>query len=124
MKNTMRYLWICFIGLSLSSFQCEEDVDLPVFVGKLAVAGICGNYTIELVRGDLPPGLYENTWVDPQTNLNYQKAFRLGNFCDFPSTIQQGEEFYFSLESNPSAQCATCMAYYPTPQRAIAIRVR
>lgn len=124
MIKKINFLWACLLLVSLCGFQCEKDLDSAVYKGKLAVAGICGNYTIELVSGDLPVDLYENSWVDPQTNLSYQKAFRLANFCDFPAAIQQGEEFYFSIESNPSAQCATCLAYYPTPQRAVAIRVR
>jgi hypothetical protein len=124
MRNNMKQFWVLLFLLPLFAFQCEEDRHLDVYKGKLAVAGICGNYTIVLKEGELSPGLYDNTWVDPQTNISYTKAFRLANFCDFPTTIQEGQEFYFSLEPSPSNQCVTCLAVYPTPAKAIAIRVR
>jgi hypothetical protein len=124
MQIKIKFFWLSLLLLPLLAFQCEEDRHLGVYKGKLAVAGICGNYTIVLLEGDLSPVLYENTWVDPQTNNSYTKAFRLANFCDFPTAIQEGQEFYFSLESSPSNQCVTCLAVYPTPAKAIAIRVR
>ncbi len=124
MQNKLKHFWVPFFLLPLFAFQCEEDRDLNVYKGKLAIAGICGNYTIELLEGDLSSDLYENSWVDPQTNNSYTKAFRLANYCDFPTAIQQGQEFYFSLEPSPNNQCVTCLAVYPTPDKSIAIRVR
>lgn len=122
--NRVKFFWLPIFLLPLVAFQCYKDLDSPVYKGKLAIAGICGNYTIILLEGNLSPDQYENTWVDPQTNNQYSKAFRLANYCDFPATIQEGQEFYFSPESSPSNDCVTCLAVYPTPSKAIAIRVR
>ena len=110
-------------ALLLCGFQCERYDYLNTFTGKLAVAGICSNYTITLTEGSLTDTLYEATWTDPQTSLTYQKAFRLGNPCDFPAGIRAGDTFKFIIERNPSNNCATCMAYYPTPVKTLNIRV-
>jgi hypothetical protein len=120
----LKKFWQLLLLLPLLAFQCYKDVGTPVLKGKLAVAGICGNYTIVLLEGDLSSNLYENTWVNPQTNNSYTKAFRLANFCDFPAGIQEGQEFFFTPESTPTNDCVTCLAFYPTPSKAIAIRVR
>lgn len=124
MRNFPKRFFILVLLMPLVAFQCEVDRDLPIYKGKLAVAGICGNYTIVLMEGSLSADLYETVWIDPQTNNRYSKAFRLANFCDFPTSIQEGQEFYFSLEPTPNNQCATCLAFYPTPAKAIAIQVR
>lgn len=124
MRSSMKYFLIPLILLPLLAFQCWKNMDWPVYKGQLAIAGICGNYTVVLLEGDLSPDLYENTWVDPQTNIRYSKAFRLANICDFPATIQEGQEFYFTTESTPSNECVTCLAVYPTPSKAIDIKVR
>lgn len=123
MKRISKLIWLSILMLPMLAFQCNVDDEIPPFKGKLAVAGICGNYTIVLVDGNLPSNTYENTWVDPQTSISYSKAFRLANICDFPNSVQEGDEFYFYIESRPNEQCATCLAFYPTPQRSLAIRV-
>lgn len=110
-------------ALLLCGFQCERYDYLNTFTGKLAVAGICSNYTITLEEGSLSDTFYEATWTDPQTSLTYQKAFRLGNPCDFPAGIRAGDTFKFIIERDPSTNCATCMAYYPTPVKTLNIRV-
>lgn len=123
MKRITSLYWVIFLLLPLLAFQCNVEDEIPPYKGKLAVAGMCGNYTIVLLEGNLPASAYESTWVDPQTGISYSKAFRLANICDFPSSVQEGDEFYFYIENRPNNQCANCLAFYPTPQRALAIRV-
>ena len=123
MKRITTLYWAIFLLLPLLAFQCNVEDEIPPYKGKLAVAGMCGNYTIVLLEGNLSSNTYENTWVDPQTGISYNKAFRLANICDFPNSVQEGDEFYFYIEPRPNDQCATCLAFYPTPQRSLAIRV-
>jgi hypothetical protein len=80
------------------------------------------NYTIRLIEGNIDTSLIMADWVDESTNIPYTNVFRLGNPCDFPASIKQGDEFYFSLFTGKGNQCAVCMAYYPTPPKAVSIK--
>ena len=123
MKNAARILLLIGCTFSLLGFQCEKQVNGPLLKGKLAVNGICSNITLTLVEGNLDSGQFENSWTDPVTGITYQKAFRLANPCQFPSHIREGNEFYFRVTTRVNETCATCLAYYPTPQTALAIQV-
>ncbi len=123
MKNAARLLLMIGCTFSLLGFQCEKQLNGPLLKGKLAVNGICSNITITLVQGNLDPGQFENNWTDPTTGITYQNAFRLANPCQFPSHISEGDEFYFRVTTRLNETCATCQAFYPTPQTALAIQV-
>ena len=123
MINAARILLLIGCTFTLLGFQCEKQANGPLLKGKLAVNGICSNITLTLVEGNLDSGQFENSWTDPITGITYQKAFRLANPCQFPSHIREGEEFYFRVTTRVNETCATCLAYYPTPQTALAIQV-
>jgi hypothetical protein len=115
---------IIAIATIVSAGKCNEKSSTQEKMkGRLEVAGMCMNYTISLLDGKAPEGAVEPTWTDETTGKKYQNAFRLGNPCDFPSTIKQGDEFYFRIDSTNMKQCALCMAYYPTPSKALFIKV-
>ena len=103
--------------------SCEEG---PVYVGKLAVQGICMNYVIT-VEGEVPEEWYEQgfvaeTWVDPSEEITYSNAFQLRSICDFPNEIEEGDLFYFTI-SKDEQLCAQCLAYSPTPTESLSIKV-
>lgn len=93
------------------------------YKGKLEVAGMCMNYTIKLIEGNIDTSLIVANWHDEGANKDHSNVFRLKNPCDFPATIKEGDEFYFTIDSSSMKQCAVCMAFYPTPSKAIPIRV-
>jgi hypothetical protein len=93
-----------------------------VYKGRLEVAGICMNYTISVLEGNIDT-LVVDKWTDEGTNKTYSKAFRLGNPCAFPSKIKAGNEFNFVIDTTEQKPCTVCMAYYPTPSKAISIKV-
>ena len=123
MRSTARIVLLLGVTFSLLGFQCEKQATGPLLKGKLAVNGICANITITLTQGALNPGQFESNWTDPTTGITYQNAFRLANPCQFPTHIREGEEFYFRVTTRVNETCATCLAYYPTPQTALAIQV-
>ncbi|MBM3414282.1 MAG: hypothetical protein FJY16_05025 [Bacteroidetes bacterium] len=123
MKNSVRILLFTGISFSLLGFQCEKQLSGPLLKGKLSVNGICANITITLVEGTLNPGQFENSWVDPVSGITYLRAFRLANPCQFPGHINEGDEFYFRVTTQVNETCVLCLAYYPTPQTALAIQV-
>jgi len=108
--------------LILSASDCgKKDT---VYKGKLEIRGICMNYTIRLLEGDMDTSLLVAGWTDETTGKSYKNVFRLGSPCTFPSTINEGDEFYFTIDTSEVKECAVCMAYYPTPPKKLAIKVR
>ena len=89
----------------------------------MEITGICMNYTIRVTEGNIDAALIVDNWTDETTSKSYDKVFRLGNPCDFPATLKQGDEFYFTIDTAKGKDCAVCMAYYPTPPKALSIKV-
>ena len=110
--------------LSLPAKECnEKKKDSARLKGKLEIKALCMNYTIRLVEGNLDTSQVVANWTDETTGKSYKNAFGLGNPCDFPSTIKEGDEFYFTLATEKDNNCAVCMAYYPTPRKKLIIKV-
>jgi len=119
----IKYL-IFFIILLNISCNKSNDTSVACFKGKLVLKGICMNYVIQIIEGDVDKSLYESSWQNPLTNTTYQNVFGLASTCTFPTTIKEGDEFYFSIPKNPIVPtCADCMAYSPTPSKKINIEI-
>ncbi|AHF17671.1 hypothetical protein [Niabella soli] len=94
------------------------------YKARFEVAGLCSNYTFSVIEGAIDPALVAATWTNPQTKKTYKKAFAITNPCNFPSTLKQGDTFYFEIIPEEKGQnCAVCMAYYPTPEKRLTIKV-
>lgn len=93
------------------------------YKGRLEIKGICMNYTIKVLDGNIDTSLISSQWTDETTGKSYTNVFKLGSPCNFPATIEQGDEFTFSIDTASKQDCAVCMAYYPTPSRHLAIKV-
>lgn len=111
-----------FLVLSSCSRKELNDCESEVFKGKLALKGICMNYVIQLVDGDLDPSLYEKQWTNPFDEQTYTNIFALESVCTFPSSIEEGDEFFFVIKKE-TQNCAVCEAYSPTPNKRISIKV-
>ncbi len=120
----MKYflLLIALSTILLSSSDCHSK-KTERLKGKLEIAGICSNYTIKVIEGNVDTSLVVANWADETTGKTYNNVFRLGSPCTFPATIKQGDEFYFTIDTAKQKDCIVCMAYYPTPPKAIAINV-
>ncbi len=75
------------------------------------------NYTIKILEGLIDTSIVEAKWTDEQTKKSYTNVFSLGSPCTFPATINEGDEFYFSIDSSTVQDCIVCMAYYPKPTK-------
>jgi hypothetical protein len=107
-------------------FSCEknEQVSSSCLKGKLVLKGICMNYVIELVEGNIDPSRIEKLWINPWTKTEYKNVFALGSTCDFPATIGEGQEFYFSLNDRvDTTSCVQCKAYSPVPEKKLYITI-
>jgi hypothetical protein len=119
----MKYLLAFFVLLNISCNKSNDTIQ-NCFKGKLVLKGLCMNYVIQIIEGDVDKALYESSWQNPSTKTTYQNVFGLGSICTFPSTINEGDEFYFSIPKSSIVQtCAQCLAYSPTPSKKISIEI-
>ena len=110
-------------ALTISAADCGKKSSSQVkYKARLETKGICYNYTISLLD-DVDTLDINDNWTDEVTNKSYTNVFSLGNPCSFPSTIKEGEEFYFTIDTVVGKDCAVCMAYYPKPSKALIIKV-
>lgn len=121
MKQVLGLIIIGF--LTSSSSDCGRKQKQIQYQGRLEIKAICSNYTISVVSGNMDTSFLESSWTDENTKKSYKNVFALGNPCDFPSTINQGDTFYFTIDTSKSRDCMVCMAYYPKPSRKININV-
>lgn len=117
-----------FLFLIIIFFCCDKDTDKSVdleicYGGKLVKKGICMNYVIEVLDPIPNKNLIEISWHDEFSNKEYKNVFTLGSVCDFPSHIMEGDIFNFSVLENYNQQCAVCLAYTPTPEKLLNIRL-
>jgi hypothetical protein len=108
--------------LTVSADGCKKQKD-GVYKGKLEIKALCMNYTISVLEGATDTSMVTPSWTDESTNKSYTNVFGLGSPCTFPSTIKEGDEFYFVLDSTSKQDCAVCMAFYPTPPKKLSIKV-
>lgn len=94
------------------------------YKGRLEIKGICANYTIKLLEGQLPEGTIAANWTDESTGKQYTNVFSLENPCVLPGNMNEGQEFYFTVvREKDRDDCVTCMAYYPKPDKKLNIKV-
>jgi hypothetical protein len=110
--------------LTISADKCDKKKKAgSVYKAKLEIKALCMNYTIKVVEGNIDTSLIVANWTNEATGKTHTNVFALGSPCTFPSSIQQGDEFYFSIDTAAVKNCAVCMAYYPTPPKKLSIKV-
>ena len=109
--------------LAVSAHKCKNKNENTSYKGRLEAKGMCMNYTIKLLEGNLDTSKIVAEWKNEVTGKTHNNVFALGSVCNFPSTINEGDEFYFSIDSTYVSNCAVCLAYYPKPGKSLAIKV-
>ena len=121
----MKLIFTSIIALAVAAAPrgCGKQQTVPgCYKGRLEVKGICSNYTIKVLEGQNADWT-QASWTDEQTGKKHTQVFKLANPCAFPANLKEGNTFYFTLDTAKQEQCAVCMAYYPTPEKAAAIKV-
>ncbi len=108
--------------LLLSNSDCNKKGSATKYKARLEIKGICMNYTISLLEGDIDSNRIVEEWTDPSTNIRYKNVFGLENPCNFPAALKEKDEFYFVIDSSRQ-DCMVCEAYYPTPPKKLSIKV-
>ena len=109
--------------LLVTTDKCKNKKENSVYKGKLEVKGMCMNYTIKLLEGSIDTSKLVAEWKDESTGKIHNNVFALGSVCNFPPTINEGDEFSFTIDTTYVSNCAVCLAYYPKPTKSIAIKV-
>lgn len=109
-------LLVAFPLFLMCSTRPQTD-ERTCFTGKLVKRGICGQRVVQLI-GQPSGGLaLAQNWTDSLSHKVYENVFAVGNPCSFPSAIKEGEEFTFTMTTNPDTECVQCMAYTPVPEQ-------
>jgi Pyruvate/2-oxoacid:ferredoxin oxidoreductase delta subunit len=118
------FLLLAIPILLISASDCRKKTSAgTLYKGRLEIKAICYNYTISVLEGDMDTSKVVANWTDENTGKSYKNVFKLDAPCNFPATINQGDEFYFRIDTAVSKGCIVCMAYYPVPPKAIPIVV-
>jgi hypothetical protein len=118
-------LLACISALTISADKCgkKKSQSAGSYKAKLEVKGICMNYTFRLLEGEIDTSMISANWTDESTGKSYTNVFGLGSPCTFPKNIEQGDDFYFVIDTSQKQQCAVCLAFYPSPPRKLSIKV-
>jgi hypothetical protein len=109
--------------LNISANKCKNKTETDAYKGRFEVKGMCMNYTIKLLEGNIDTSKLVAEWKNEITGKTHNNVFALGSVCNFPPTINEGDEFYFTIDSTYVSNCAVCLAYYPKPAKSLAIKV-
>jgi hypothetical protein len=115
-------------GLAAITFASQKscsnkNLKTGCYKGRLEIKAICSNYTIKLLEGNIDTGKVATSWTDENTSKIYTNVFALNNPCSFPDSLQQGDEFYFTVKEEKETGCMVCKAYYPVPPKRLSISV-
>src|ERR1043165_5644082 len=102
--------------LAITANKCKNK-DSTIYKGRLEAKGMCMNYTIKLLEGNIDTSKIVAQWKNEATGKTHTNVFALGSVCNFPSTIKEGDEFYFKIDPNYVSNCMVCLAYYPKPPK-------
>ena len=83
--------------LCMSADGCKKKKD-GVYKGRLEIKALCMNYTISIIEGNADSSIVTPNWTDESTNKSYQNVFGLDSRCNFPSSIKEGDPFYFVID--------------------------
>ena len=122
--NLQLFLSSIFL-LTVSAEKCKNNkkTEPGIYKARLETKALCMNYTLRLLEGEIDTSLITASWIDESTGKSYSNVFGLESPCNFPPNIQQGDDFYFQIDSSGKKDCVVCMAYYPTPPKKLSIKI-
>ena len=109
--------------LATSTEKCGSKKSDNCYKARLEIKGICSNYTIKILEGNIDTSMVAATWTDENTGKKYTNVFGLDSPCSFPKDLNERDEFYFTVRKESDKECTVCMAYYPVPPKRLSIAV-
>ena len=120
---------VIFIFLiAVTAYRCNNRA-VPadgVLKGRLVVKELCSHFVVQVLNSKLDTSIVTNGWHDDKRDKIYDQVFTVSNRCGFAAAdLKEGEEFEFTFDKKPAIEdCAVCMAYYVTPPKKNAIKVK
>ena len=119
----LKFLGWMVLLLAFTGCDKQETIANGCFKGKLVVKGICKNDVVQLLEGKSDAFLVESSWTYPTTGTVYKNVFAVDSKCTFPESLKEGDEFYFTLDSTQTEDCALCKALSPVPTTKVKIKL-
>ena len=119
----LKFLGWMVLLLAVTGCDKQETIANGCFKGKLVVKGICKNDIVQLLEGKSDALLVESSWTYPTTGTVYKNVFAVDSKCTFPDSLKEGDEFYFTLDSTQTEDCALCKALSPVPASKLKIKL-
>jgi hypothetical protein len=92
---------------TLEASQCMK--------GILVKKGICGQRVIKITSQNKEGVGYAAQWKDEISGKTYENVFTVENYCSFPVSVNEGDEFTFKLTSDKTNDCVVCQSFTPVP---------
>jgi hypothetical protein len=123
MHRTFRWPWFIFLTIFVAC-QSKKVVLPGSLKGKLVLSGPCGQYTVQVLSGNIDSSHVVRSWKDPITDSVYTNVFGVINFCHFGDYgLHVGDAFTFDIDPSPTDMgCYKCMLYYPEPPELTAVK--
>jgi len=123
MRNKI-ILFILAVLTFCSAYDCNKSKSAKIR-GKLVIKELCSHYVVQVISGNVDTSKVVSGWKDEKRKATFDRVFTVANRCDFPSTLNEGDEFEFTFDPNPPPQnCVVCMAYYPIPDKTNPIKIQ
>ena len=119
----LKIFLLIFIIYSCTKQNIDNTCSDQYYKGKLVLKGICMNYVIEIIEGQINPDLIESEWINEFNNKKYNNVFALESVCYFPENLNEEDEFKFIINNTIEMKCAVCLAYSPTPKKSLKIEI-
>lgn len=120
MKKAIFILMICF-GIS----SCIPNGGGGTPTGRIKAQLLrttCASIVIQIQE----PAFYSlgETWSDifRPSFAPYEHVVSVSNTCEFPSTINEGDIFYFEINTNTNNNCVVCAMYDAPPTKKVAVK--
>lgn len=101
-------------GHSAGDAATSEKLAHGCYKARLEIKGICMNYVIKVLAGDMTALQLDRNWTDETDGKTYTNVFALGSRCSFPD-MAEGDTFYFTIAPGEDTGCNVCMAFRPVP---------
>lgn len=123
----MKQLFI--IAISIIMFSCSK---LPASgnsggdglrIKAKVIRITCASTTIDIL--DAAHYNLGESWTIEGTTNTYNHAAVVANKCELPSTLKEGDTFYFKVinQSEANTDCIVCMMYDYPPSKSIYLKV-
>lgn len=119
----MKNAFLLTLPLLLFACKSKPPANGTALTGKLVISAMCNHYVVALETGSIDTAKLASSWKDDAKNTVFNNVFTVASGCSFSQAgLKEGDQFSFEIAEKDSEDCATCMAFYPTPEQKLFIK--